>query len=132
MLKWANAHLVLIEVEEGQAAQEFCTGMLGVQVLQLSEDCGPHMQLLCGILETWYGLAHFVGTSQITNVPPPIFVCLISVAWVVLCQVCSKPHDLSIVHFFQALRNTPLRQSPRLPLALHLCNACKVKRRHTV
>ncbi len=118
-------HLVLVEVEEGQAAQELCAGMLRVQVLQLPEDCGPHMQLLCCVLQSWNGLAHSVCSSHIANVPPPILVRLVSESGMVLCQVCSEPHDLPIVHFLQALGNASFGDSLWLHFELKFCDACK-------
>ena len=123
--RWVIAHLVLTEVEERQAAQELCAGMLVVQVPQLSEDWRAHVQLVCVVQKSRNGLAHTVGTSQVTNVPPPVLVCLVSVPRMVLCQVCSKPHDLTIVNFLQALGKVSFGEFLRLPFRFNLCNACE-------
>ena len=89
---------MLVEVEERKAAQEFCAGMLWVQVFELSQHSGPHMQLLCCVLQSRNGLAHPVLASQVPDGFPPVLVRLICVAGVILGQVCSESQNLPVVH----------------------------------
>jgi hypothetical protein len=41
----AQAHLILTEIEEGEAAQELPTSALCIQLLELMQDSAPNMQL---------------------------------------------------------------------------------------
>ena len=79
------------------------------------------------------GILHTMRTGHVGYPTSPILVCLVAKARVVFCQVCTKAHDLAIVHVCYARRDAPLlklccchaRAGGLLLLSLHAYPMCR-------